>query len=322
MSGSQGKKSTIITGIIVLIAIGGIAWFGYRAVKENLYPDRDNPYEVDISDFQADGAAALEYRETVTLSVPVTAPASLAIDQQGHLVIGGEDSIAVITPDGGFVRGYGTGGRVYALAVSGERVYAGVDDHIEVYETGGLYNRWESLGEKALVTSVAATGDRVCIADAGSKAIWIFTGEGRLLGRISGSPEFVIPSPYFDTAIDGEGNIWAANTGEHRLECFDGKGTLLLRWGSYSLKIEDFCGCCNPTHFTFLPDGRFVTAEKGIPRVKVLDPDGTLRDVVALANQFDEGTAGLDLAADREGRIYVLDPVREQVRIFERRAMQ
>lgn len=323
MSTGQGNRlSNIVSGIIVLIAIGGIAWFGVRAVKANLFPEQENPYAVDISRYQEDGSGGREYRETAALAIPVAAPTALALDQAGQLIIGGEDSIAVLRRDGGFVYGYRTHGQVYALAAAGGRIYAGVEDHIEIYSKTGLLNRWESLGEKALITSIAAAENRIYIADAGGKAIWIFTGEGRLLGRIEGNPEFLIPSPYFDTAVDRDGNIWAANTGEHRLECYSKDGTLLRQWGSYSLKIEDFCGCCNPTHFTFLPNGCFVTAEKGIPRIKVLDPNGTLLNVVALAGQFDEGTAGLDLCADADGRIYALDPVREQVRIFEQGEVQ
>jgi hypothetical protein len=66
-----------------------------------------------------------------------------------------------------------------------------------------------------------------------------------------------------------------------------------------------------------MPDGSFATSEKGVPRVKNYNLDGSLRCVVAAPDQFDEGTTGLDIAVDRQGRIYVLDPLRGKVRIFE-----
>ncbi len=69
-----------------------------------------------------------------------------------------------------------------------------------------------------------------------------------------------------------------------------------------------------------MPDGSFVTAEKGLPRVKIHNLDGSLRCVVAAPDQFDEGVVGLDVAVDDEGRIYVLDPSRNQVRIFAEKA--
>ena len=41
--------------------------------------------------------------------------------------------------------------------------------------------------------------------------------------------------------------------------------------------------------------------------------------VVAGAEQFDEGTVGLDLAVDSNQRIFVLDPKRKRVRIFAKK---
>ncbi len=40
--------------------------------------------------------------------------------------------------------------------------------------------------------------------------------------------------------------------------------------------------------------------------------------MLAPPGSFDEGTKGIDLAVDSMGRILVLDPVRRQVRIFEK----
>ena len=85
------------------------------------------------------------------------------------------------------------------------------------------------------------------------------------------------------------------------------------------MDIEGFCGCCNPSHITILDDGKFVTSEKGIPRVKVYNRLGTLESVVSGPGQFLEGTEGLDLARDSNGTIYVLDPMKKAVRIFEKK---
>jgi hypothetical protein len=84
------------------------------------------------------------------------------------------------------------------------------------------------------------------------------------------------------------------------------------------MSIEEFCGCCNPSHIALLDDGSFVTSEKGIARVKVSNRIGKLVSVVAGSDQFTEGTEDLDLAVDSKNRIYVLDPKRKMVRIFEK----
>jgi len=83
------------------------------------------------------------------------------------------------------------------------------------------------------------------------------------------------------------------------------------------MAMEGFCGCCNPSNFAFLHDSLFVTSEKAIERVKIYNPDGTFRCVVAAPGQFEEGTKGLDLAVDKQNRILVLDPVKKLIRVFE-----
>ena len=76
------------------------------------------------------------------------------------------------------------------------------------------------------------------------------------------------------------------------------------------------------------PDGRFVTCEKGLVRVKVYDTDGTMSAVVAGPQQLTGGAAsvcqtpeqcqrgGFDVAVDAAGRVYVLDTIKNVVRVF------
>ena len=52
-----------------------------------------------------------------------------------------------------------------------------------------------------------------------------------------------------------------------------------------------------------------IVSSDALIRVNVLVP---------VSYQFVEGTIGLDLAVDSENRIYVLDPVKKMVRIFEK----
>ena len=78
-------------------------------------------------------------------------------------------------------------------------------------------------------------------------------------------------------------------------------------------------GLKNPTHIAVLSDGSFVSSEKAIPRVKIYSQTGVFSCIVAGSDKFDEGTKGLDLAVDSKNKIYVLDPVRKQIRIFEKK---
>ncbi|HUW57894.1 MAG TPA: hypothetical protein VMZ92_14735, partial [Planctomycetota bacterium] len=64
-------------------------------------------------------------------------------------------------------------------------------------------------------------------------------------------------------------------------------------------------------------DGNIVTAEKGLPRVKVYDPTGKLLAYISQRDYFPKEAKGMDLAADSKGRIYVLEPFGGVVMVFE-----
>jgi hypothetical protein len=65
-----------------------------------------------------------------------------------------------------------------------------------------------------------------------------------------------------------------------------------------------------------LPDGSFVTYEKGVDKVKVFDPAGQFKSFVAGAGSFKGETdfqlgpyknLVKDLATDKTGLVYILD---------------
>jgi hypothetical protein len=103
--------------------------------------------------------------------------------------------------------------------------------------------------------------------------------------------------------------------GRHRICAFTDGGDLEITWGEPSFELEGFSGCCNPSHLAMLPDGRFVTSEKGIPRVKVYDVDGTFLTVVVGPDGLETEMEPCDVATDSRGRILVLDG--GTVRVFE-----
>ena len=216
--------------------------------------------------------------------------------------------------------------------------YVGVGTHVEVHGPDGKrIARWDDLGDRAVLTSIAADEDDVFVADAGDKIVLRYDTSGKLLGRIGGRdaekgiPGFVIPSPYFDLAVAPDGLLRVVNPGNHRIETFTPEGhyETPLAWGKPGLAIEGFCGCCNPVNIAILADGRIVTAEKGIPRVKVYSGDGRFECVVAGPEQLaptdsiteetrDEyKLLAVDLAVDSRQRVLVLDPAAHSVRIFE-----
>jgi uncharacterized cupin superfamily protein len=94
--------------------------------------------------------------------------------------------------------------------------------------------------------------------------------------------------------------------------------------------ITGFCGCCNPINFALLPDGRYVTCEKGLPRVKIYSATGEFQSVVAGGESFAENAracgpfdctaGGLDAAVDSQGHVYILDMVTGDIRVMQRKS--
>jgi hypothetical protein len=329
MNEENPRTDRWFTAAVVVISLAGILYFGIKAVFDGPRAgDAANPYAYDIEQFKRSGEDLVRYSEVRSMALPLTRAYALALGPSGEVFVSGDDSIVVLDSLGVPQRTLPMPGPVRCMAIdegNGD-LYAGLGDHVEVYAlSGGRKALWESLGEKAILTSIAQTPDFVFAADAGNRIVWRFDRDGGRRRRIGEKdeamdiPGFIIPSPFFDVAIDPDGFLWAANTGRHSLENYTLDGGWRSSWGEFAMDIEGFCGCCNPSHLAILTDGSFVTSEKGIPRVKVYDRLGRLSAVVAGPDAFEEGVQGLDLAVDADGGIYVLDPGRNSVRIFMRK---
>ena len=179
----------------------------------------------------------------------------------------------------------------------------------------------------------------VFAADAGNRVVLRYDKSGKLAGRIGEKnkerniPGLIMPSPYLDVVLARDGLLRVNNTGRHRVEAYTPSGDLEFSWGKPSNAIEGFCGCCNPIGLALLPDGRYVTCEKGLPRVKVYSPEGVFESVVAGPESFPENAksginktradcmlGGLNAAVDSQQRIYILDLVANDVRVMKRKA--
>ncbi len=203
------------------------------------------------------------------------------------------------------------------------RLYVGAGSQVYIVEPEGvlIHEPWE-LGERGYPTAITIHDENVYVADAGNRLVWKFSTAGQLVDLIghgdrgSEGAGFIVPSPYFDASVDQNGDLWVVNPGRLRIERYNEAGERKQTWGRPSMEIDGFAGCCNPSHIALLPGGGLVTSEKGIPRVKVYNLDGTLASVVAGPDQFAPGTAGLDLAVDEAGNVLVLDPGMGMLRVF------
>jgi len=263
----------------------------------------------------------------------------IAVDSKGSVYVAGDKAIRIFAQSGDRLGEIKLDDMPRCLTVTaGGTIYAGMKDHVEVYDAQGKQQAsWESLGQDAILTSIVVSEDDVLVADAGHRIVIRYDTTGSIINEIGRKdsirniPGFVIPSPYFDIAIPKDGLLRVVNPGRLRIEAYTIEGDIEFWWGQPSAALEGFCGCCNPVNIAVLPDGGFVTCEKGLVRVKIYNSGGSFVGVVAGPEQFGAGgkssicmlpeecqSGGFDVAVDREGRIFVLDTVDNVVKVFTR----
>jgi hypothetical protein len=333
----------IVAIVLVAVVVGGVALWraGLWAARSGGGSQR---FDYDLAEYRKIDPALIKYGESLTFAVPLKVPRAIATGPEDRVYVAGDKAIVVFDAHGAKQTQIDLDDSPRCLAVVATEdapaglVLVGMKEHVEVYDAQGARQAsWSSLGNKALLTSIAATPADVVLADAGNRIVWHCDRSGKVLRAIGKrDPErhisgFVIPSPYFDVALSPDGLVRVANPGAHRVEGYTMDGDLEVVWGKASLAIDGFCGCCNPANFTLLADGSFVTVEKGLPRVKVYNPEGQLVAVVAGPEQLgpratltekagaDQHLTVFDVAADSRGRVLVLDPSSACVRVFEPR---
>lgn len=300
-----------VTGILGTCGLPGCGTLGESPVYQDSGLAKTDPKLVTWQEFKRIG-----------LTLPK--PRALAMAQNGHLYVGGKGEIDVYeAPDGTMLSTFMVKGWPTCLAIGPEDyLYVGFEDHIEIYNLQGEYGgAWPSLGDKAYITSICVGKDTLWAGDAGNRVLVKYDLSGHVLALVGKkdaskrAPGIIAPSPHLDVALAKDG-VWAVNPGRHEFELYAPDGAIKKIWGKESFAIDGFSGCCNPTDFAILPDGRFVTSEKGIPRVKVYSADGKFEGVVAGFESFEQDVVGLDLACDKMGRVYVLDPASDTARIY------
>ncbi len=312
------------TGIFTGAAAIGVLGLGYYLITSERHMERKNPYEYNIDYFKKTGGNTL-YRVEKEIRPPMKELHAIALDPADQLMVAGDRKCLIYDTEGIISAGLDLPAPVTCAASGPGEVYMGFRDHVAVYQRNGTLIRvWDSQGPDSYFTSIAVTEKDIYVADAGNRIVLRYDKSGLVSGRIGEKdpardiPGFIVPGPYFDLAIDPDQTLWVVNPGRHALENYTSDGNLRGFWQKSSMRPDGFSGCCNPTHIAILPNGSFVTSEKGLVRVKVHDQTGQFTGLVAGPDQFDDGTVGLDLAVDSKARIYVLNPKKGVVTVYEK----
>lgn len=317
------NKGIVIFLIVLAVVIVAIIAGDYLSDK----PDKTgpNPFEYNVDNFKTVDSTLIHFTETRNYRIAFETPTAITISGD-KIYLAGDNKIQVIGLDGNLLSEIGLTGMPQAVEVFDEKIFVTIANAVNVYtENGSLLKTWPALTDSALVTAIAATETSVFVADAGNRKVHRYNHDGQLLASFDGKAAegelhgFIIPSPVFDIKINPDGDLWVVNPGLHALENYTEDGNLREHWNSTSMMTEGFSGCCNPAHFTFLPDGRFVTSEKGLVRVKTYKPSGEFDGVVAAPAKFAEEGKAPDVATDAAGNVYALDFDKRMIRVFEKK---
>jgi hypothetical protein len=338
--GAGGVIAAVGIGVAIAVGVG----VGLYAVWRSSRPQPANVSMGDLSRLGGAPSAKVVGREIAQFRPGFQRARAITVAPNGEIYVTGDfairrfDSagkqlaeIAAIEPPG-----------AVAVDANGD-VYATFGNKVWVFDHDGKRIATWPARENAVLTSIAVCDAGVLVADYGGRCVLRYDGSGKVVKVIGkkdearNCPGFVVPSPYFDLAMAPDGLLRVTNPGRHQIETYTLDGDRGAAWGRFSgTEPDGFVGCCNPANFAIVPaPGRsgdfagFVTAEKGLARVKVFDADGKFVGLLAPPDMFarhDElvaaGPSGepftaLDVAAGAAGRIYVLDGVVGLVHVFE-----
>jgi hypothetical protein len=338
MSDRSGKIDTgVLAGVCVGLAIViGFAAFVLLDTTGREGSGLGQEFVYDVSELGKVDEELILYNESSVFETGFDVSRAIAIDAEETLYVVGDKSIRIFNSSGVFDREISLDDGPRCIEVLPDKVFIGMKEHVEVYDKAGQkLSAWESLGQRAVLTSIDVYKGNIFVADAGNRAVVRYDIKGRIQNFIGKKeaerniPGFVIPSHNFDLAVGADGLLRVVNPGRHRIEAYTFDGDLEFWWGKASMAIEGFCGCCNPANFAILSDDSFITSEKGLVRVKVYDADGEFVGVVAGPEQLFRGGAahigetvaeaqagGFDVAVNENGKVFVLDTIKNVVKTF------
>ena len=309
-------RRTVIKGALLgagAIGLGGAA--GYlttRRPRETDLPAKPTHPTVDLDNnlwarYATIDPALITWRTQRRIETGVERASCVAVADD-HLVVAGR-SVRRFDFDGRALDTFTLPAAAHALHVDRSgMVHVATRDTIQRFDPSGKALAPLPLPmPSALITALHRRGDHWLAADAATGLIHqcddAFVHQ-RSLGCAApdrDTDSFHVPSPYFDLAVADDGVLWVAHPGRQRLEAYDADHQFLRAWGSPSMKLEGFCGCCNPCHFALL-GRRFVTCEKGLRRVKIYRSDGSVETVVAGPDTFAPPDADAPLRTAVEGK--------------------
>ncbi len=214
-----------------------------------------------------------------------------------------------------------------AIAADGTLYVADISERrVMVYDADGGFLR--AIGDRELLqrpSDVALTPDgaRLYVVDTGGvdsaeHTVHVFdTRSGAAVGRIgargAGDGEFNLP---LQAAVAPDGTLYVVDSGNFRIEAFDGDGRYRFSFGSVGRFPGQFA---RPKGIAIDAAGNLYVVDTAFGNIQVFDPAGQL--LMFIGERGQSGApgkymlpAGIDV--DSDGRIYVVDQFFRKVDIY------
>lgn len=255
-------------------------------------------------------------------------PRNVAVAPDGRVYVAdsGNHRIEVFSPDGAYLLDWGGSCELYA---------EGQPNCVDPDGAGPLEL---ADGQMREPWGVAMGPDgTVYVADTWNHRILAFDGEGKLLGKwgsfVTTNGEAVdSPGGFWgprSIAIDAAGNLYVTDTGNKRIQVFDGQGNFLGQFGGGGViegRFDEPVGLAIVPLAEGKPGGRLYVADTWNRRVQVFDVvfDGAQPQFLFVREWPIEGWSSQSvvnkpyLAVDpQRNRVYVTDPELWRVLVFD-----
>ncbi len=239
-------------------------------------------------------------------------PHDVAIGPDGMIYItdGGNHRVQAFTPDGRFLRAWGS---FCALYDSGQPGCVDPDGAGPMPLGAGQFN--EPWG-----IAVAPDGS-VYVADLWNHRIQQFTPDGQFLRAWGGFAQTAQdprenPGFFFGPRdlVVAEDRLYVTDTGNKRIQVFTLDGQFLKAWGGPGMlpgQLDE------PVGIAILPDGHLVIADTWNKRMQIFMPEGASVRSWDIAGWLDQSVTNKPhVAVDSRGRIFATDPTGFRVLVF------
>ncbi len=247
----------------------------------------------------------------------------------------GTGAVKQFSPDGKLLKSHVVQNTANGVAVDANGVIYAAGEHAEANGRSVWFleklapgtdgqparsEKWPLDKAVSRVSSMRIYKDTLLIADPSGCIHKVAAADGKYLGvvggRKAGSVRINTCCGILGFDVDANGRLFIGNLGQHRVTACELDNGKVTNFGKSGDKPEDFCGCCNPVCVAVMADGKIVTSEKTIPRIKVYSADGKTLLALIAGKEFRENCSDLALAVDAKGVIYAADGDSKSIKVF------